>query len=285
MAHEDDELILRTKRAGINVQIIDDPFVIHQKHTRTDYSQRTRAIYEANKRFYETVTVPGTFVKPPSNSYYTRVNNPATATHVPLIRLVLGLYRPQFIMELGVGWYSTPVFDNYVKYNEGCTYEGIENDSNWIADVKVSCPAANILFHDLGDVDIKMTWRELSQYKKDLIGDYYRDLPIPESRPNLLFVDNYGACRVVAFNALKDKFAFVIIHDCEMAGASFYHYDKLDTSEFNIYYLKNNLSWTALMVRKGMDESGIADAIVPLIADHLIDYTDVKYMTLTPNYF
>jgi GT2 family glycosyltransferase len=34
---EDDDLVRRIKKAGMNLQIIDDPFVIHQKHKRTNY--------------------------------------------------------------------------------------------------------------------------------------------------------------------------------------------------------------------------------------------------------
>lgn len=285
LAHEDDEIVVRTKRARIKIVIVDDPFVIHQKHRRTDYSQRTRGVYEMNKALYEGVTVPGLFIKPPSNNYYTRANNPATATHAPLIRLVLGLFKPKYVLELGIGWYSTPLFDNYVTYNEGCVYRGIENDKNWIADVKVGSPALDIVYHDLGDVTIRMMWDELSQYHKDLISEYYKGLVVSDDSPRLLFVDNYGSCRVVAFNSLKDKFDFIIIHDCELNGAHLYRYDELDTTGFRVYYLKNNLSWTALLIRDAVDVTGIEEAIAPLIGEHLIDYPPVEYMKFTQNYF
>lgn len=64
---DDNDLVRRIKRAGFNLRIIDDPFVIHQKHQRTDYDniwvQRMM-----NKSLYDqTENGP---VKPPRNKYY-----------------------------------------------------------------------------------------------------------------------------------------------------------------------------------------------------------------------
>lgn len=74
LAHDDDEFLARIKRAGINVKIVDDPFVIHQKHVRTEYSTRTMGIYRANDTLFKTVTVPGTFIRSPHNHYYTPIS-------------------------------------------------------------------------------------------------------------------------------------------------------------------------------------------------------------------
>lgn len=70
LAYEDDEILARIRRAGIEVIIIDNPFVIHQKHKRTDYSQATRAIYMRNKNLYDNVTLKEDIIKPPHNIYY-----------------------------------------------------------------------------------------------------------------------------------------------------------------------------------------------------------------------
>lgn len=284
LAHEDDEFLTRIKRSGVEVRIIDDPFVIHQKHERTDYSQRTKAIYDINRRLFNEVTKPGRFVIAPLNGYYTKFNDTATATHRPLIRLVLNNFSPKFVMELGIGWYSTPLFGDYCATYPDCQYRGIENERKWMMDIQAECQQLNITHHDLGDAATVATWDELSQYMKDTIIDYYSELPIPDSKPRLLFIDNYRSCRVTAFNTLRDKFDFIIIHDCELSGAFYNNYDRLDTSAFNSYYLKNNLSWAVLLIRRGIDDSGVDDAIVPLIADHLRDYPAVKYMNLSRAY-
>lgn len=65
---DDNDLVHRIRRAGINIQIIDDPFVIHQKHERTDYSRKW------NKRMHNfdifTKALKETYIKPPNNKYY-----------------------------------------------------------------------------------------------------------------------------------------------------------------------------------------------------------------------
>jgi hypothetical protein len=136
----------------------------------------------------------------------------------------------------------------------------------------------------MGDAAIIMMWGELSQYMRETIMDYYLTLAVPEDKPKLLFIDNYGSCRVVAFNILKDKFDFIIIHDCELAGAFLYGYNQLDTSGFDVYYLKNNKSWTALMIRKGIGTGDLQERIKPLIAEHMETYPEIKDMVLCQNY-
>jgi glycosyltransferase involved in cell wall biosynthesis len=68
VARDDDEILLRIKRAGINVQIIDDPFVIHQKHERTDYRKLVND-RQRNENLYNQV-LNETCVKPPQNKIY-----------------------------------------------------------------------------------------------------------------------------------------------------------------------------------------------------------------------
>jgi len=68
VARDDDEMIIRIKRAGINLQIVDDPFVIHQYHERTDYKKFTLA-RQANEILYQKI-LGENFIKPPQNKIY-----------------------------------------------------------------------------------------------------------------------------------------------------------------------------------------------------------------------
>lgn len=284
LAYEDDEFLTRTKRAGINVQIIDDPFVVHQKHPRTDYGVGHRKEYLANKTLFETMTAKGTFVKPPSNKIYAPFNNPATTTHIPLTRAVLKMFEPKYIMELGIGWHSSAIFNDYKKAHPDVQYIGIENDKVWLADVRSQCPLLDFVYHDMGEVNIRMFWNDLSQYQRDVLSEYYGGLTVPEISPKLLFVDNYGSCRVIAFNTLKEKFDFIIIHDCELAGAFAYSYDRLNSAGYDAYYLKNNLSWTVMFVRKGIDISGISGVIDPFVTELTTEHPEIQNMRLEANY-
>ena len=68
LACDDDEILIRIRRAGIKISIIDDPFVIHQKHERTDY-RRYAAERQRNGALLEQVKGES-YIKPPQNEYY-----------------------------------------------------------------------------------------------------------------------------------------------------------------------------------------------------------------------
>jgi GT2 family glycosyltransferase len=69
IAYEDNEFLTRIKRAGIKVSIIDDPFVIHQKHERTDYFKYAQE-HSMNKKLFNEITLKESIIKPYQNRYY-----------------------------------------------------------------------------------------------------------------------------------------------------------------------------------------------------------------------
>lgn len=71
IAFDDDDLILRIKRGKMNVRIIDNPFVIHQKHERTPYG-KLKDKYQINKIVYHQNSLKEPFMKPPVNKTYGR---------------------------------------------------------------------------------------------------------------------------------------------------------------------------------------------------------------------
>jgi glycosyltransferase involved in cell wall biosynthesis len=68
--HDDNDMVMRIRRAKIDLRIIDDPFVIHQKHTRTDYSDPgIIAGCLLNTRIFERASKEK-IIKSPENKYY-----------------------------------------------------------------------------------------------------------------------------------------------------------------------------------------------------------------------
>lgn len=64
---DDDDLVRRIKKAGMGLKIVDDPFVIHQKHARTDYHNTwTRRML--NEDLY--LRTEGESARSPKNRYY-----------------------------------------------------------------------------------------------------------------------------------------------------------------------------------------------------------------------
>ena len=186
------------------------------------------------------------------------------ASHQPLIRGVLDLYNPQFILELGIGENSTPLF-------AGRNYHGIENNPEWIDLVKQ-------LF------DVKITHHDLDKQVTPL-ADYYNSIALPEVFPRLLFVDNYESCRTIAINALSDKFDLILFHDCEPEpGARVNHYQMINSTNFTVYFLKTPANWTGLMVR---DDFGFADllkAVNPHINKFRKEHPEMEWMRLSNKY-
>lgn len=69
VARDDDDLLIRMKRAGLYLEVIDDPFVVHQQHDRTDYRRLGRE-RQRNEDFWLNCTLKEDYIKPLENKYY-----------------------------------------------------------------------------------------------------------------------------------------------------------------------------------------------------------------------
>jgi hypothetical protein len=175
------------------------------------------------------------------------------ATHQPLIKAVMELYAPHFILELGSGIYSTPLFKDS---NLLC----IENDKDWVELLKHDMNI-NIIHHDLGDVHDYDLVNDISEKQKKEIRNYYKNLEIPDMRPNLLFVDQVPACRLISINTLRDKFDIIIYHDCDDQGIKLNCYDQINTEGFNSYFLHTNMTGACCMIRKRRDKGMLKETV------------------------
>jgi len=178
-------------------------------------------------------------------------------THQPLIKGVLDLYEPEFILELGIGVYSTPIFLGRINNCPGkeVGYFGIENNAEWIAYIEKKYDTPTLFkHHDLDDIKIGDSITDLRYNQIRDITKYYKALKFSNKRPNLLFIDNYASCRAIAFNALRHGFDMIILHDCEPHAVGWYCWDILQVKEFEIYYLTSYESWTGLFIRPDNDK-------------------------------
>lgn len=204
------------------------------------------------------------------------------STHQPLIKAVMELYVPAFVLELGMGDDSTPIF---LKYNSKLL--SVENDSVWIDYMKNKYENIDVIYHDLKDENIKLGTHlyELVEEKKNEIIKFYNSLNIPDLKPNLLFVDQFTSCRTLSINALSNKFDIIIYHDCQSAGIPWYEYNLINVKGFINYYLKvNNSSWTALMVKEDKGYEALNTIIKPHIQEYKNKYPEVGLMELTQTY-
>jgi hypothetical protein len=189
-------------------------------------------------------------------------------THQPLIRAAMELYVPKFILELGVGINSTPIFLEYKS-----KYRGIDNDPEWIKHIEEICNVP-IIFHDLGkDINIATYRKDLSQGKQEEIYYYYTGLKIPALKPNLLFVDQFTCNRVLSINALSKRFDMIIYHDCNPNWIAEYDYNLIGKEGFITYELRTSLTWTGFMIRKELDKGfdSLKKAIEPHINKFVVE--------------
>lgn len=186
-------------------------------------------------------------------------------THQPLIKAVMDLYKPKFILELGQGPFSTPLF-----IKDGIEFLSLENDIEWYNYMKTQYKFKSI-FHPLDDgVTIGTRLFQLIPLQKARIFHYYEDLKLSEVRPNLLFVDQWTCNRTLSINALKPRFDLIIYHDCQPPfGIEEYEYNLINFTDFNVYFLRNCINWTGIMIRKEIDKSfeQLQIAMVPHLAE------------------
>jgi hypothetical protein len=192
-------------------------------------------------------------------------------THEPLIRAVMDLYKPKFILELGIGDNSTPVLLEY-----GIDYLGVDSDLDWFNYMKDKYNA-DFLFH-YSETTVWMKYNDLTDKQKDDIVTFYKKIPIPEISPKLLFIDQYAACRVLSINALRENFDLIIFHDSENPKLN--RWDLINKTGFTFYDLKTSGASTALMVKNDKGFEALYNAINNYIVRFLKDHKDCTLMQL-----
>jgi hypothetical protein len=194
------------------------------------------------------------------------------ATHQPLIRLAMN-YNPRFILELGGGIYSTPIFLAY-----DTEFRCIDNDVEW----------AEYLSENYGiDVEVhkcsagETHYDELTERQKAEIAEYYRHLIIPGNRPNLLFVDQVASCRLISIQELKSRFDIIVYHDHDAAGFWTSSFQILDRSGFNSYIVKTPGTGACIMIRKELDKGFERnnEVMIDYMNDFLSKWDECKTMT------
>lgn len=210
-------------------------------------------------------------------------NDYGWSTHQPLIRSLLDMFKPEFILELGVGVFSTPIFIAYGSEKLMC----IENDAEWLRHVKKEYAGNHtMLLHQLEDgVDITTLPSQLTPIQRNNISNYYsalsKSLLNKNQHPKMLFVDNFASCRTLAINVLYRNFDILVYHDCEPVGKSFYQYYFVEAlgENFNHYVLKTPKSWAATFIHrdlhKDMLEHNIGRYIEAYCAENNLDNNQI----------
>lgn len=270
IGYDDDYLLHQIKQLGLTIKIIDSPFVVHQWHYSSQPSPDKDKLVKKNQTLYAELSKKTEYrAKHLITKDFTETKlheNIAYSTHQPLIKVMLKLLNPEFIMELGIGWYSTPIFQKCE-----CEKMFIENDRSWIKEMELS---DNVVVHEITVPNQDIPVYNITPEQKQSIIDYYAGLvkTIDPNRRNLLFVDNYSCCRTIAMNTLHPVFDVIIYHDCEPQSRhrNNYYFNEGLKEDFDHYYLETKKTWGGCFVRKTLNitPEEITKEIKPFIKNY-----------------
>jgi len=193
-------------------------------------------------------------------------------THRALLQTMMKFFNPEFIVEMGMGEYSTPLFMDF----EPNKYLGIENDIEWFDHMKGTVPDKyQVELHTLPDsVTIKTFPKELTDEQRGKIVEYYLNLGSRidkvQATNKFLFVDHFTCARAIAINILGKHFDLIAYHDCEPAGVTWYEYyfNEYLKNDYNHYELQTPKSWAGAFIKKEINQNGFIAASDIFIAKY-----------------
>jgi hypothetical protein len=189
----------------------------------------------------------------------------AVSTHQPLIKLMAETYKPTFIMELGIGIYSTPLLMSFKAKKLF-----VESSLEWIEYMKPHTKKEEVIYHAVKNEHHGCAVPE--PLAKE-IKDYYKELSkrVPDGL-NMLFVDNYSCCRTIAIQTLQNCFDIIVYHDCEPEGARVNGY-KFDLPNHDNFVLHTPKTWAGCFINKRLNPNikDLQNKIMPILNDYLIE--------------
>lgn len=196
------------------------------------------------------------------------------STHQPAIKAVMDLYAPKYVLELGCGVYSTPLFLGY-----DIVFKCIESNKAWIDIIKGKYDFEP-MYHE--GIDESTNYRKTNRDQREKICKFYESIEITGDPYRLLFVDQSPSCRLISINTLKRYFDIIIYHDCDAAGIEDNSYDLINRTDFNSYVLETPMTGTGIMIRKEIDAGidKLNNAFMPHVYYFRKEHPECAYMRL-----
>lgn len=179
------------------------------------------------------------------------------SSHHPVIYSILEILNPEFILELGIGNYSSPLF----LKSQAKKIIHIENDIDWINIIKTKYQfdeRSEIIYHQLNGEVYNSTLRQSTpevclKESEEFYKNLNQRIITSNNIGKLLFVDHFACLRAMSINILGNSFDAIIFHDAETP--QIYNYDELLSAlkiKFDCYILKTPSSWTGFYIKKNL---------------------------------
>lgn len=232
---EDNALLEQVKQHMVP-KIVDKPYVVHQYHPRYSTDQLVK-YYARNSRMWDTISTE------------TTPDGPLYASHLPVLEQIFEFYKPEFVLELGCGKYSSPLL------SQANTYLAFESNPTWRKEI------SQLIKHEIQDytLDGPETFNLLRGDQFTSITKWYRDLANRISPPanSLLFIDQVGSERNISAIELANKFSIVILHDTEPQNELTAGWSILKNPHPYTYTFRCNGPWTTVWSKLPLQLKGV----------------------------
>lgn len=170
-------------------------------------------------------------------------------SHIPINSSILKVFDITGVMELGIGYHSTPMFFQSAK-----KVIGIETDKAWIDKMLSEIETDNnhkIIHHKIPN-HIKRPTRRHMLSKEELLDARNFMLSHVTDDLNFLFIDCISSFRWEALTYLHDKFDVITFHDYQPPGIHNHYCDgKLKLSDdYEMFIDQTYVSHTGVLIHK-----------------------------------
>lgn len=170
-------------------------------------------------------------------------------SHIPVNSSILKVFDITGVMELGIGYHSTPMFFESAK-----KVIAIETDKAWIDKLSTEIKQDDdhkIVYHETPK-HIKRATRRHQLSDNELLDARNFMLSHITDELNFLFIDCISSFRWEALTYLHDKFDVITFHDYQHPGIrNHYCNGKLELSEdYEMFIDKTYMSHTGILIHK-----------------------------------
>lgn len=188
------------------------------------------------------------------------MKNPKTTwgSHVPSNIAAIKSYQVTGIMEIGAGFFSTPVFFENCK-----KVVSIETDLDWVMKMKESIKEdeTHEIIHYNIPTEINRSTRRSNVSKEflDESEEFWKKYISPEM--NMLFIDCVSSLRRRASDSLYQYFDIVVVHDINENGMNnHWGRDYKPYEAFNAFKdMTYEPQYTGIMIKKELDPSSFIE--------------------------
>ena len=171
------------------------------------------------------------------------------ASHIPINSSILKAFDITGVLELGIGYHSTPMFFQSAK-----KVIGVETDKAWIDKLSSEIKQDEnhqLVYHQMPS-HISRATRRRQLTEQELLDARKFMFDLVTDDLNFLFVDCISSLRWEALTHLHNKFDVITFHDYQPPGIHNHYCDgKLELSDdYEMFIDKTYVSHTGVLIHK-----------------------------------